>query len=153
MSTSNLPQDIRGATEGGNGPLAGRRVVVRVDFNVPMAGDRVLDDTRLRRAAGTIRALVRAGARVLLLSHRGRPRGRVDRALTLRPVAAALGSLLGHPVAFAADTIGAAARGAAAATRSGGVCLFENLRFHAGEERNEPEFAAELGGARRGLRE
>ncbi len=124
--------------------LRGRRVIVRVDFNVPMAGGEVLDATRLREAAPTIDTLRDAGARVVLLSHRGRPRGKADQGLSLRPVAAALASILERPVAFAADCIGPAARDAAAALDDGEVLLCENLRFHAGEEANDPAFAAEL---------
>ena len=124
--------------------LRGRRVIVRVDFNVPMDGERVLDATRLREAAPTIDTLREAGARVVLLSHRGRPRGKADQGLSLRPVAAALSSILDRPVAFAANCIGPAARDAAAALDDGEVLLCENLRFHAGEEANDPAFAAEL---------
>ena len=129
-----------------DGSLAprGRRVIVRVDFNVPMAGEQVLDATRLREAAPTIDALCQAGARVVLLSHRGRPRGKADPELSLRPVATALAGVLGRPVAFADDCVGATARSAAAALGDGDVLLCENLRFHAGEEANDPAFAAEL---------
>ena len=129
-----------------DGPLAlrGRRVILRVDFNVPMDGERVLDATRLREAAPTIHTLRDAGARVVLLSHRGRPRGEADPALSLRPVAGALASILEGPVAFAANCIGPAARDAAAALDDGEVLLCENLRFHAGEEANDPAFAAGL---------
>ncbi len=124
--------------------LRGRRVIVRVDFNVPMSGQEVLDATRLREAAPTIDALCDAGARVVLLSHRGRPRGKADPGLSLRPVAGALSSILGRPVAFAADCVGPAARNAAAALDDGDVLLCENVRFHAGEEANDPAFAAGL---------
>lgn len=124
--------------------LRGRRVIVRVDFNVPMAGEEVLDATRLREAAPTIDTLREAGARVVLLSHRGRPRGKADPGLSLRPVAGALSSILGRPVAFAADCVGPAARNAAAALDDGDILLCENLRFHAGEEANDPAFAAGL---------
>ena len=124
--------------------LRGRRVIVRVDFNVPMAGEEVLDATRLREAAPTIDTLCEAGARVVLLSHRGRPRGKADPGLSLRPVAGALSSILGRPVAFAADCAGPAAMNAAAALDDGAVLLCENLRFHAGEEANDPAFAAGL---------
>ena len=123
-----------------------RRVIVRVDFNVPMAGEEVLDATRLREAAPTIATLCGAGARVVLLSHRGRPRGKADPGLSLRPVAGALSSILGQPVAFAVDCVGPAAMNAAAALDDGGVLLCENLRFHAGEEANDPAFAAGLAG-------
>ena len=109
-----------------------------------MANGQVLDATRLREAAPTIRTLCDAGARVVLLSHRGRPRGRVDPELSLRPVADALAQVLDRAVAFAADCVGAAARETAEALDDGAVCLCENLRFHAGEERNDPALAAEL---------
>ena len=119
-------------------------MIVRVDFNVPMAGEEVLDATRLREAAPTIDTLCDAGACVVLLSHRGRPRGKADPGLSLRPVAGALSSILGRPVAFAADCAGPTARDGAAALDDGDVLLCENLRFHAGEEANDPAFAAEL---------
>ena len=121
-----------------------RGVIVRVDFNVPMAGEEVLDATRLREAAPTIDTLCDAGARVVLLSHRGRPRGEADPRLSLRPVAGALSSILGRPVAFAADCVGPTAMNAVAALDDGAVLLCENLRFHAGEEANDPAFAAGL---------
>lgn len=135
---------FQAALDDGSLTLRCRRAVVRVDFNVPMAGENVLDATRLREATPTIDALRAAGARVVLLSHRGRPRGKADPGLSLRPVADALASVLGRPVAFAPDCIGPAARNAAAALDDGDVLLCENLRFHAGEEANEPAFAAEL---------
>ena len=138
------PPGFQAALDDGSLTLRGRRVVVRVDFNVPMAGENVLDATRLREAAPTIDALRAAGARVVLLSHRGRPRGKADPGLSLRPVADALTSVLGRPVAFGTDCVGPAARSAAATLDDGGVLLCENLRFHAGEEANEPAFAAEL---------
>ena len=128
----------------GSVALRGRRVIVRVDFNVPMDGERVVDATRLREAAPTIDALRNAGARVVLLSHRGRPRGKADPELSLRPVAGALASILERPVAFAADCTGSAARDAAAGLGDGDALLCENLRFHAAEEANDPAFAAEL---------
>ncbi len=123
---------------------AGRNVLVRVDFNVPMKGDEVLDATRLREAAPTIRALVGAGARVVLLSHRGRPEGRPSDDLSLHPVAPALAEILDRPVAFAPDCIGPGAREAARDLDDGDVLLCENLRFHAGEEANDTALAAEL---------
>ncbi len=136
--------DLQAALGDGSLDLRGRRVVVRVDFNVPMANGLVLDATRLHEAAPTIRTLREAGARVLLLSHRGRPGGRVDPELSLRPVADALARVLDQPVAFAGDCVGAVALEAAAALGDGDVCLCENVRFHAGEERNDPALAAEL---------
>ncbi len=138
------PPSLQAALADGSFDLRGRRVVVRVDFNVPMAGGQVLDATRLREAAPTIRALCDAGARVVLLSHRGRPRGRVDPEFSLRPVADALAKVLDRAVAFAANCVGPAALEAAEALDDGGVCLCENLRFHAGEERNDPALAADL---------
>ncbi len=124
--------------------LAGRAVFVRADFNVPRDGDRILDDTRIRAAAPTLRELQTAGAKLLVFSHYGRPKGKPRPDQSLRPLAAALAAIVGAEVAFAADCIGVAAEAAAAATPPGGYCLFENLRFHAGEEANDPQFAARL---------
>jgi len=125
--------------------VSGRIVLVRGDLNVPMRDGRVGDATRLDRLAPTILALADDGARVVVLSHFGRPKGAADPALSLRPVANPLSRALGgRPVAFAADCIGAAARTAVAAMAPGDVLLLENLRFHAGEEANDPGFAADL---------
>ena len=123
---------------------AGQRVLVRVDFNVPMRDGVVTDATRIERALPTIRALSERGARVILLSHFGRPKGERRAELSLAPVAAALEAALGAPVAFAEDCIGPAAEKAVAGLAEGGVLLLENLRFHAGEEANDPDFAAAL---------
>lgn len=125
--------------------LAGRRVLIRVDFNVPIAGGKVGDDTRIRASLPTIRHALERGATVALASHLGRPRGEPRAALSLRPVAQHLAALLGRPVRFADDCVGAAARAAVAEAHPGGVALLENLRFHAGEERNDAALAAELG--------
>lgn len=128
--------------------LRGVPVFLRVDFNVPMvsagAGLRVGDSTRLERALPTIRELAAAGARLVLASHHGRPQGKPDPKYTLRPVAAKLAELLGQPVAFGDDCVGPAARDTVAGLGDGGVCLLENLRFHGGEQGNEPAFAGEL---------
>ena len=125
--------------------LRGKRVLVRVDFNVPLDGARITDDTRIRAALPTLRAILAQGPRaVILLSHLGRPKGQRRCDLSLAPVAPALAALLDRDVAFAADCIGAIAESAVAELPAGGVILVENTRFHAGETANEPEFAAQL---------
>ncbi len=139
---------MRFATLDDLGDARGRRALVRVDLNVPMDGDRVTDATRIERAAATIAELAAAGAKVILLSHFGRPKGKVVPEMSLRPVAAAMGAILGRPVGFAGDCIGETARAAIAAMQPGDVLVLENTRFHAGEEANDPGFAdalAELG--------
>jgi phosphoglycerate kinase len=125
--------------------LRGKRVFVRVDFNVPMssAGE-VADDTRLREALPTIRELSAAGGKLLLASHSGRPKGAPDPKYSLRPVAARLAELLGRPVRFAEDCVGEAAEKVAAELQPGDAALLENLRFHAGETKNDPAFADQL---------
>jgi phosphoglycerate kinase len=128
--------------------LAGRRVLVRADLNVPMVEGpdgrtKVGDNTRLRAAVPTIAALADAGAKVLILSHFGRPQGR-DTKNSLRPVAAALADVLGRPVAFVEDCVGPAVANAVAALPDGGIAVLENTRFHAGEEANDAAFVAAL---------
>ncbi len=124
--------------------VAGRRVLVRVDLNLPMRDGAVTDATRIDRVLPTVRELLDRGARVILLSHLGRPQGRVDAALSLRPVAEAVAARLGRPVRFAKDCIGPAATALVSDLRAGEIALLENLRFHAGEQANDPSFAAEL---------
>ena len=124
--------------------VAGRRVLCRVDFNVPLDGARITDDTRIRAAVPTIASLRHRGARLVLCSHLGRPKGRRVEALSLRPVAERLSELIEAPVAFAEDCVGEAAEAASRALGDGDVLLLENVRFHAEEEQNDPGFAAAL---------
>jgi phosphoglycerate kinase len=124
--------------------VAGRRVLCRVDFNVPVRDGVIGDDTRIRAALPTIVALRERGARVILCSHLGRPKGTRDPAASLEPVRERLAELLGAPVAFADDCVGEAAEHAANALGDGDVLLLENLRYHAEETANDPVFAAAL---------
>jgi phosphoglycerate kinase len=126
--------------------LAGKRVFIRVDFNVPVKNGAIGDDTRIRASLPTIQYALDHGATVVLASHLGRPKGKVNADLSLRPVAARLSDLLGRAVAFASDCIGPAAADlvAGAQAAGGGVVLLENLRFHPEEEKNDPQFAAAL---------
>ena len=124
--------------------LAGKRALVRVDFNVPMEDGRITDDTRLVSALPTIRFLSEAGAKVVLLAHFDRPKGRRVPEMSLLPVVEPLAALLGAPVAFADDCIGPDAAAVVEALPAGGVCLLENLRYHSGEEANDPAFVEAL---------
>lgn len=126
------------------GDVRGKKILVRVDLNVPMEAGRVSDATRLKAVLPTIRELADKGAKVILLAHFGRPKGRRDPEHSLRPVTAALANLLGRPVAFADDCIGADAESAIAGLPEGAVLLLENTRYHPGEEKNDPEFTAAL---------
>ena len=123
----------------------GKRVLVRVDFNVPVSDGVVTDDTRIKAALPTIEKLVGDGARVILMSHLGRPSGEgFEEKFSLRPAALRLAELLGKPVAFAKDTVGEDAQEKAAALREGDVLLLENLRFDKREKKNDPAFCEEL---------
>lgn len=127
------------------GDVHGRRVLVRVDLNVPIDEQGAVgDDTRIRAALPTIEQLRAGGARVILMSHLGRPKGERNAAFSLAPVAGRLAELLGAPVAFADDCVGPTAEAAVAGLADGDVLLLENLRFHAAEEANDPAFAAQL---------
>ena len=128
------------------GGLAGKRVLVRSDLNVPLDGSRITDDGRVRASVPTIRALSEAGARVLVTAHLGRPKGAPDPAYSLRPVAARLGELLGRDVAFAEDTVGPAASEAALGLGDGDVLVLENVRFNAGETSKDDAERAEFAG-------
>lgn len=121
--------------------LARKRVFVRVDFNVPLEGGRVTDDTRIAEALPTLRELLERKARVILASHCGRPKGERDPRFSLRPVADRLVDLLGGPVRFASDCVGPEAEKVVAQLADGQVCLLENVRFHAGETANDAAFA------------
>ena len=124
--------------------LKGKRVFVRVDFNVPVKEGKVGDDTRIRAAVPTIEYATARGARVVLASHLGRPKGARVEKYSLRPVAKHLSEVLGRPVAFANDCVGEAAGSAAGQLKDGDVLLLENLRFHKEEEENDDGFAAQL---------
>jgi phosphoglycerate kinase len=124
--------------------VKGKRVLVRVDFNVPMQDGRVSDDTRLRAALPTIEFLRKQGAKVVLLAHFDRPKGKRVPSMSLQPVVAPLAELIGAPVAFAHDCVGAAAASTIALVDNGGVVLLENTRFHAGEEKNDPDLASQM---------
>lgn len=123
--------------------LKGKRVLLRVDLNLPVENGRVTDTTRLERIIPTMKDIAARGGRLVLLSHFGRPKGR-DEANSLRPLAQAVSEHIDRPVAFAEDCIGEIAQKAVAAMHDGDVLLLENTRFHKGEEKNDPDFASEL---------
>jgi phosphoglycerate kinase len=130
--------------------VKGRRVLVRADLNVPLDGDTITDDGRIRASVPTIKALVDAGAKVVVCAHLGRPKGQVNPKYSLRPVAVRLGELLGQDVAFATDVVGDSARGAVESLQDGQVALLENLRFEPGEDSKDDAargaFAEKLAG-------
>jgi phosphoglycerate kinase len=124
--------------------VKGKRVLVRVDFNVPLDGERITDDTRIRASLPTIQYLVEQGARTVLVSHLGRPDGKVVDKLRMGPVAARLGELLGAPVQYVQESVGPEVEKAVAGLKDGQVAMLENVRFHAEEEANDPAFAEQL---------
>jgi phosphoglycerate kinase len=124
--------------------VAGKRVLVRVDFNVPIQNGQITDDTRIKAALPTINELLDNGAAVILVSHLGRPKGRANAAFSLAPVAARLRHLLERPVRLASDVVGSDARSAAKELKPGEVLLLENVRFEAGEETNDPDLSRQL---------
>ncbi len=124
--------------------VRGKRVLLRADLNVPVSHGVVADTTRIERLAPTIRELADKGARVVVMSHFGRPKHGFDPALSLRPMVEPLSKAVGRSVVFVSDCVGAEARRAVDALAPGGVALLENLRFHQGEEKNDPAFAKEL---------
>ena len=124
--------------------LAGKRVFIRADFNVPLEGGQVTEDTRIRETLPTLELAIERGGRLVLASHLGRPKGRVDPNYSLAPVAAKLRELLGKPVEFSSDCIGADAEAKSKALANGGVLLLENVRYYPQEEANDPEFSQRL---------
>jgi len=139
-----LDLDRLNTTEGLD--IRGKRVIVRADLNVPVKAGEVTDATRLERLIPGLQDLAGRGARVIVISHFGRPKGAPEAEFSLRPVAARLADLLRRPVAFASDCIGSAAEKAVAALQPGEIVVLENLRFHKGEENNDPAFAQALAG-------
>lgn len=126
------------------GDVKGKRVLVRVDLNVPVADGKITDTTRIERVIPTIDELSKKGAKVILLAHFGRPKGVPAPESSLRPIAGAVGDILGKPVAFAADCIGKEASDAVAKMAEGDILLLENTRFHKGEEKNDPALTEQL---------
>ncbi|WP_414462623.1 phosphoglycerate kinase [Hyphomicrobium sp. DY-1] len=124
--------------------VAGKRVIVRADLNVPVKDGKVTDATRLERVLPGVKALADRGAKVIVISHFGRPKNGPEADLSLRPIADAMQQLLGRQIAFGPDCIGEQAQATVGALKNGDVALLENLRFHKGEEKNDPKFAEEL---------
>jgi len=125
--------------------VSGKRVLMRVDFNVPLTdGGLVADDSRIRAALPSIRYVMEHGGMLILMSHLGRPKGKVVRSMSLAPAAERLSALIGRPVLHLGDCVGPAVREAVAGMRPGGILMLENLRFHPEEEKNDPAFAREL---------
>src|SRR6266513_4430230 len=124
--------------------LKGKRVFIRVDFNVPLKHGVFTDDTRIRETIPTLRLAIQKGARLVLASHLGRPKGGPDLKYSLRPAAKKLEELLGNPAAFALDCVGPGAEGQSKALRDGEILVLENVRFHPEEEKNDEAFSKQL---------
>ena len=124
--------------------VAGKRVIVRVDFNVPIKNGRIMDDTRIREAIPTVQDLVERSARVILMTHLGRPDGQVDDAYRTTPLGNRLADLMGRPVKHVDDCVGPAVEAAVKAMRDGDIVMLENVRFHPGETKNDPAFSRQL---------
>ncbi|HEY4739446.1 MAG TPA: phosphoglycerate kinase [Candidatus Acidoferrales bacterium] len=124
--------------------ISGRRVFIRVDFNVPLENGKVAEDTRVRETIPTLRFAIERGARLVLASHLGRPKGKRDPKYTLKPVAVRLSELIGVPVDFAADCVGPEAESKSRALKDGGILLLENVRYHPEEEANDENFSRQL---------
>ena len=124
--------------------VRGKRVLMRVDFNVPLEGARITDDRRIVQALPTIKSVLDRGGRLVLMSHLGRPKGGPEPKYSLKPAAERLSQLLGKPVPFADDCVGPVVEKAVADLKDGQVLLLENLRFHKEEEKNDPNFARQL---------
>src|SRR5688500_8037680 len=124
--------------------VKGRRVLVRVDYNVPLEGDKIVDATRIRETVPTLKHLIDGGAKVALISHSGRPKGKPAAKYSLKPVDDQLSKLLCSQVRFGPDCVGESAEKAVASLKDGDVALLENLRFQPGEESNDPDFSKNL---------
>ena len=124
--------------------VTGKRVFVRVDFNVPLENGKITDDTRIQETLPTIKYLIENGAKVILASHMGRPKGEVVDSMRLTPAAVRLGELLGKPVKKLDESIGENVKAAIAEMNNGDVVVLENVRFHKGEEKNDPELAKQF---------
>src|SRR6266545_1063009 len=124
--------------------VKGKRVLMRVDFNVPLEGERITDDRRIVQAMPTIKSVIERGGKLILMSHLGRPKGGPEAKYSLKPVAQRLGELLDKPVQFVEDCIGPGVEQQAGALKEGKLLLLENLRFHKEEEKNDPKFASQL---------
>src|SRR5271168_1474383 len=120
--------------------VKGKKVLMRVDFNVPLEGSTITDDRRIAQALPTIKSVIERGGRLILMSHLGRPKGGPEAKFSLKPAADRLAELLKKPVAFANDCIGPEVEKSVAGLKDGDVLLLENLRFHKQEEKNEPAF-------------